>query len=353
MKGYPDLRVALVGYGLSGAVFHAPLIEASPGLRLATVVTGNPERAAQARHDIPHVGVLERPDELWERAAGHDLVVVASPTGTHLEVGLGSLQAGLPIVVDKPLAPTRDEARQLVDAADDRGLMLSVFHNRRWDGDTLTIKRLVSDVALGAVTRFESRFERWRPVVRDGAWRERSSAAEGGGTMLDLGSHVIDQALYLFGPALGVYGEVDALRPGAVADDDTFVALHHAGGVRSHLWASAVAAIAGPRVRVLGLGGGYQKYGLDPQEDALRAGQRPDDPNWGVDPPENWGRLVTEAGERLLETDRGAWPHYYAGIVDSLRTGAPPPVTGADGLAVVEVMEAARQSSASGELVIL
>ena len=353
MSSFRDLRVALVGYGLSGAVFHAPLIGATPGLRLATVVTGNHERAARARQDIRKVEVLERADELWQRAADHDLVVIASPTGTHLVVGLAALEAGMPIVVDKPLAPSVEEARELVEAAGDRRRMLSVFHNRRWDGDTLTIRRLVDDDALGAVVRFESRFERWRPAVREGAWRERTSAAEGGGTMLDLGSHVIDQALHLFGPALRVYGEVDARRPGAVADDDIFVALDHAVGVRSHLSAGAVAAIPGPRVRVLGLGGGYEKYGLDIQEDALRAGQRPDGPDWGVDPPENWGRLVTEAGERTLETDRGAWPRYYAGIVDSLRTGAPPPVSGADGLAVVAVMDAARRSSAAGEVIAL
>ena len=231
--------------------------------------------------------------------------------------------------------------------------MLSVFHNRRWDGDTLTVRRLVDDDAVGTVARFESRFERWHPVVREGAWRERSTPEEGGGIMLDLGSHVVDQALHLFGPARRVYGEVKALRAGAAADDDVFVALEHAAGVRSHLWASVVAAIAGPRVRLLGLGGAYQKYGLDVQEDALRSGERPDDPTWGVDPPERWGRLVNDAGERTVETERGAWPRYYPGVVESLRTGAPPPVDGRSALAVVEVMEAARRSSATGKVVAL
>lgn len=343
--GGVEARVALVGYGLSGRYFHAPLIAVSQGLRLASVVTASPERRSQALQDFPGVITFDQVDDLWERAADHDLVVVASPTGTHLALGLAALEAGLPVVVDKPLAPTAVDARKLVAAATRRHLMLSVFHNRRWDGDTLTIKRLLAEDALGTVTRFESRFERWRPAVRESEWRENKPAVEGGGILLDLGSHVIDQALDLFGPAQRIYGEVDSRRPGAVADDDVFVAIEHLGGVRSHLWASAVAAIRGPRVKLSGLDGAYEKYGLDVQEDMLRAGLRPDDPNWGVDPQQSWGKLVTAEGERQVQTARGAWPSYYAAIARALQEGGPLPVTGESAVAALEVIEAARQGA--------
>jgi predicted dehydrogenase len=270
-----ELRVAIVGYGLSGAVFHAPLVAATPGMRVATVVTANPDRAARARQDVPGVEVIPTPDDLWRRAADHHLVVVASPTGTHLAVGLAALDAGLPLVVDKPLAARAVDARRLADAAARRGLLLTVFHNRRWDGDTLTLERLLREGATGAVVRFESRFERFRAEVRQDAWREQVPADEGGGVLLDLGSHVVDQALHLFGPARRLYGEVRAVRPGATVDDDAFIALEHSSGVVSHLWASSVAAVPGPRVRLLGVAGGYEKDGLDIQEDALRGGMLP------------------------------------------------------------------------------
>jgi predicted dehydrogenase len=347
----PQLRVALVGYGLSGSVFHAPLIAACAGLRLLSVVTSNHDRQQQAAEDNPGIQVLERLDDLWTRAADYDLVVVASPTGTHVAVGLAALEAGLPVVVDKPMAPSATEAARLVHAAEQRRLMLSVFHNRRWDGDTLTVRQLLAQGAVGAVVRFESRFERWRPAIRKGAWRDRAVAEEGGGVMLDLGSHIIDQALDVFGPAVRVYADVRTLRDGAMAEDDVLVALEHGGGVRSHLWASLVAAAPGPRVKLLGLGGGYEKHGLDVQEDQLRAGGRPGDQDWGIEPPQSWGRLVTVDGDRPVKTERGAWERYYDGIAEALRTGNPPPVDGRSALAVVEVIDAARRSSQSGKVI--
>ncbi|WP_197370535.1 Gfo/Idh/MocA family protein, partial [Streptomyces clavuligerus] len=268
------LRVALVGYGTAGAVFHAPLIAATEDLALDTVVTANPERRERAAEEFPGVRFAARLEEVWERRDAVDLVVLASPNRTHVPLATAALRAGLPVVVDKPIAATAAEARALAALAAERGLMLSVFQNRRWDGDFLTLRRLLAEGVLGDVHRFESRFERWRPRLK-GGWRESGDPREIGGLLYDLGSHLVDQALTLFGPVVRVYAEADVRRSGAEADDDTFIALTHAGGVRSHLYLSATAAQLGPRFRVLGSSAGFVKYGLDPQEAALRAGARP------------------------------------------------------------------------------
>ncbi|MEU8619278.1 Gfo/Idh/MocA family oxidoreductase [Streptomyces sp. NPDC048623] len=354
------LRVGLVGYGLAGSVFHAPLIATSPDLVLDTVTTGNPERAAQARAEHPGVRVVASPDELISRAEDLDLVVVASPNKTHVPVATAALEAGLPVVVDKPLAATAAEARTLAALADERGLLLSVFQNRRWDNDFRTIQALLADGTspLGEIQRFESRFERWRPQLK-GGWRESGAPEEIGGLLYDLGSHVVDQALVLFGPAVRVYAESDVRRPGAQADDDTFIAITHANGVHSHLWMSATTAQLGPRFRVLGQKAGYVKYGLDPQEAALREGLRPGpDAPWGLEPEALWGRLG--AGESPLtgggapvETLPGDYPAYYAAVAAALRGTGANPVTAHEAAAALDVLEAAKKSAREGVAVTL
>ncbi|MFC8789879.1 Gfo/Idh/MocA family oxidoreductase [Streptomyces cinereoruber] len=353
------LRVGLVGYGLAGSVFHAPLIAASEDLALAAVTTGNPERAAEARAAHPGVRVVAKPEELWAPGAEElDLVVVASPNKTHVEVATAALEAGLPVVVDKPLAGTAAEARALAALAEERGLLLSVFQNRRWDSDFRTLRRLLDEDALGEVQRFESRFERWRPKPK-GGWRESGAPEEIGGLLYDLGSHVVDQALVLFGPVVSVYAESDVRRPGAGADDDTFLALTHANGVRSHLYVSATTAQLGPRFRVLGQRAGFVKYGLDPQEAALRDGLRPEPGSaWGTEPEELWGRLG--AGESPLtgggapvESLPGAYPAYYAAVAAALRGTGPNPVTAHEAADALDVLEAARRSAREGITVAL
>ncbi|MFC7218469.1 Gfo/Idh/MocA family oxidoreductase [Streptomyces polyrhachis] len=353
----PPLRVGIIGYGLAGSVFHAPLIAATPGLVLDTVVTANPERRQQARERYDGVRVLDTPEELLARAEELDLVVIASPNRTHVPLATAALKAGLPVVVDKPLAATAAEAEALRELADERGLMLSVFHNRRWDNDFLTLKRLIDDGALGDVQRFESRFERWRPQLK-GGWRESGDPAEVGGLLYDLGSHLVDQALTLFGPVVRVYAEADVRRPGAQTDDDAFLALTHASGVRSHLWASATTAQLGPRLRALGSRAGYVTYGLDPQEAALREGAVPGTPgeDWGVEPESAWGRLgagesVLTGGGEPVPTLPGDYPAYYAAVADALRTGAQPPVTARQAAETLRVLEAARLSAAEGRTV--
>ncbi|MFJ7332706.1 Gfo/Idh/MocA family oxidoreductase [Streptomyces sp. NPDC101110] len=342
------LRVGLVGYGLAGSVFHAPLIAATEGLVLDTVVTSNPERRQQARAGFPDVRLAATPDELFARAAELDLIVVASPNKTHVPLARTALEAGLPVVVDKPVAGTAAEARELAALAEERGLLLSVFQNRRWDNDFLTLRKLLAEGELGDVWRFESRFERWRPKPK-GGWRESGDPAEIGGLLYDLGSHVVDQALVLFGPAASVYAETDIRRPGAETDDDTFIAITHTGGVRSHLYVSATTAQLGPRFRVLGSAAGYVKYGLDPQEAALRDGLRPG-PDWGAEPESLWGRVGSgespvTGGGRPEPTLPGDYPAYYAAVAKALLEGAPNPVTAREAAAALDVLEAARRSA--------
>ena len=338
------MNVALLGYGLAGSAFHAPFIATTPGLRLSVVVTGNEERREQALREHEGVTVVATADEVWARASELDLVVIATPNDSHLPLGLAALDAGLAVVVDKPLALNAGEGRTLVDAAAERGLMLTAFQNRRWDGDFLTLRALLEADELGRVHRFESRFERWRPEVGDG-WRERIPPEEGGGLLLDLGSHLVDQALQLFGPVRGLYAEVDARREGAVADDDVFLALEHESGVRSHLWASTLVPEPGPRFRVLGDRGLFVKHGLDSQEESLRSGLLPDDPGFGEELRQRWGRLITDDEEREVPTEPGSYATFYAGVAASLSDGAPPPVDPRDAVAVLEILDEARATA--------
>lgn len=348
------LRVALVGYGPAGSFFHAPLIAATPGLVLDTIVTGSPERRAQAAAAYPGVSFAATADELWDRAGSLDLVVLASPNRTHVALATAALEAGLPVVVDKPIAGTAAEARALAALADARGLMLSVFQNRRWDSDFLTLQALLAERELGEVQRFESRFERWRPQLK-GGWRESGDPAEVGGLLYDLGSHLVDQALTLFGPARLVYAEGDVRRPGAATDDDSFIALTHTSGVRSHLWMSATTAQLGPRFRVLGSTGGFVTHGLDPQEAALREGLRPggDGTRWGAEPESAWGTAGTDDAPRTVPSLPGDYPAFYAGVETALREGTAPPVTALEAAAALDVIEAAHRSAGTGATVSL
>ncbi|MFE9772969.1 Gfo/Idh/MocA family oxidoreductase [Streptomyces sp. NPDC005931] len=349
MTGTP-LRVGLIGYGLAGSVFHAPLIAATEGLALDTVVTSNPERQRQAHAEFPDVRLAATPDDLFTRAAELDLVVIASPNRTHVPLATAALKSGLAVVVDKPIAGAADEARELAALAEEREVLLSVFQNRRWDNDFLTLRDLLSRGELGDVHRFESRFERWRPQLK-GGWRESGDPAEIGGLLYDLGSHVVDQALVLFGPVASVYAESDIRREGARTDDDTFIALTHENGVRSHLYVSATTAQLGPRFRVLGSEAGYVKHGLDPQEAALREGSRPGGGGeWGAEPEELWGRIgagesPVTGGGRVVPTLPGDYPAYYAAVAKALRDGGPNPVTAQEAAAALDVLEAARRSA--------
>jgi predicted dehydrogenase len=339
------LRVALIGYGLGGRSFHAPFIATTPGMRLATIVTSDADRQRDATAEYPDARVIASADELFLSPGEVDVLVISTPNRTHAPLAMAALAHGFAVVVDKPLATTSDDARQLVELARDRGVFLSVYQNRRWDGDFLTIRRLMKEGRLGKVYRFESRFERWRPTPKPG-WRERGAREEGGGLLFDLGTHLIDQAVTLFGAVTNVYAEPDRRREGVEVDDDVFIALTHASGVRSHLWASAVVAQGAARFRVLGSSAAYTKYGLDVQEEALRRGDRPGNESWGVESRENWGVLGTDEDLSHVPTERGQYQAFYAGVVRSVREGAPPPVDPADAITTLEIIEQASRQAA-------
>jgi predicted dehydrogenase len=331
-------RIAVIGYGIGGAIFHAPIIAAIPELTLTAIVTANPERAERAARDYPSAAIVPSAADLWARAGELDAVVIATPNRSHVPLALAALDAGLAVVVDKPFAATAQDAQRVIADAKRRNRLLTVFHNRRWDGDFLTLRKLIAGGALGDVWRFESRFERWRPVPREG-WRERGEPDDAGGLLYDLGTHLIDQALVLFGPVTDVYAEIDRRRAGVAVDDDTFVALQHASGVRSHLWVSSTAAQGGPRFRVLGSRAAYMKYGMDVQEDALRAGARPGHPGWGEDAVDRYGLLGAGDAADAVPTERGAYEEFYRAFARSLRDGTPPPVDPDDAVRVLEVIE--------------
>src|SRR6266704_2015430 len=326
-------------------------------MTVAAIVTSNPERHAQAQRDFPKATILSSAGQIWRDPTLYDLVVVATPNRSHLPLGIAAMNAGLPVVIDKPISASVSNAEQLISTSERTGKLLTVFQNRRWDNDFLTVRRLLAaDLdLLGTITRFESRFERYSATPRRGAWRELPGEEEAGGLLFDLGSHLIDQAVQLFGLPTQIFAEVDRRRPGALVDDDTFVAIRFASGVNAHLWMSAVTRIPGPRMRISGLRGTYEKWGLDPQEDALRSGIRPGEPGWGLEPRERWGRLSTEiSGMRIdspIETLPGAYEKYYALLRDALMTGGPSPVDPANVVTALKVIEAAQRSAKTNAIV--
>lgn len=345
-------RAAVIGYGLGGRVFHAPLIEAAPGLELAAIVTSNPERQTEAATNHPGAEVIGSVDELWSRADEFALIAVTTPNEAHVPLAAAALERGLAVVLDKPLSHSADEAAALVRESERTGGRLTVFQNRRWDSDQMTLRRLMAENRLGEVIRYESRFERWRPERNAAAWRDTLTPEEGGGQLLDLGSHLVDQATTLFGPVRSVYAEVQARR-GGPADDDAFIALQHASGVSSHLHASAVTGAPGPRLRVLGTQGAYLIDALDGQEDRLAAGDRPEQiDDWGTEPEANWGELVTGETREKVPSERGDWPHFYAAVAAALRGEGRMPVDPRDSVRALRILEAARESSTSGAVVV-
>ena len=337
------LNVALLGYGYAGKTFHAPLIAATPGLRLAAVASSDP---AKVRADLPDAAVLPDADAVLAQA--HlDLVVIATPNDTHADLARRALQAGRHVVVDKPFTLTLAEAQGLATLAASAGRVLSVFHNRRWDADFLTLSRLVADGSLGEVLALESRFDRFRPQVRQ-RWRE--AAVPGGGLWYDLGPHLVDQALRLFGPPDAVYADLALQRPGAEAVDYCHVLLRYPR-CRVLLHASMLVAGDSPRFAAYGTRGSYLKHGLDPQEDALKRGECPGGPGWGQDP--RPGLLATAAPDGTVTTtpvpgEPGDYPAYYAGIRDAILGQGPNPVPSAEAVEVTAVLELALESARQG-----
>ncbi|TDK27140.1 oxidoreductase [Luteimonas aestuarii] len=342
MRATAPLNVALVGYGYVGKVFHAPLIAHTHGLHLHTVVSGD---ATKVHADIPEVRVAADPRSAFDDDA-IDLVVIAAPNAVHARLALAALQAGRHVVVDKPFTTTLAEARQVVDAATRNGRIASVFHNRRWDGDFLTLRKLVEDGTLGEVVELHSHFDRFRPQVPD-RWRERAGA--GAGLWFDLGPHLVDQSLQLFGTPEAVQADIAMQRDGAVVDDWFHVVLRYPR-LRVVLHAGALVAAPGPRFVAHGTRGSFVKHGLDTQEAMLRQGIVPGAPGWGVDPAPGTLTHVDDgvAHASRVETIAGDYRAFYARMRDALLGHAPPPVTATEALAVMRILELGATSAREG-----
>lgn len=334
------IRTGVIGFGLSGRVFHGPFLSADPRFDVTLIATADPERAAQAASLHPGAQIVATPAELLARAQGLDLVVLASPAHAHLEQGLAALEAGAHLVIDKPFAPTLADAKQLISAAEQAGRMLTVFQNRRWDGDFLTVKSLLAQGLLGDIHRFESSFERWGGPLKN-RWQDSLPPASGTGITWDIGSHLVDQALQLFGPAELEQVELTRVRKGSQSEDDAFLSLVHENGVRSHLAMSRAAAQPAARFRVLGSAAAYSVDGLDGQEAQLRAGVLPSDVGYGETPSEEWGTVGVPGDYAPVPTERGAYADFYSGVAAAILDGAPAPVDPKDSLDVVRIIERA------------
>ncbi len=348
MPSTDRLSVLLVGYGLAGRVFHAPLIRATPGLSLTGVVTSNPDRAARAREEHPEVTIFS--DLETALTAPVDLVVVATANRTHVSSAEAALRAGAHVVVDKPIAADAAEAQSLADRADSLGLLVVPFQNRRWDSDILTALHVAESGALGMIHRFESRIDRMRVAPKPG-WRGSADPADLGGMLYDLGSHLVDQALLLMGPAVSVSATVRSVRPTDPTDDDVVILLTHDSGAVSVLSASQVGAFSEPRMTLLGTRGGLRIPRADTQEDVLRTGLIPGT-DWGMEPEGHAALLRTyddesAATERYLPLQAGQWPVFYREVEGAIRGQGPAPVAIADVIADLRVLDAARASSAA------
>ncbi|HEY5881033.1 MAG TPA: Gfo/Idh/MocA family oxidoreductase [Nakamurella sp.] len=344
----PPVRWALAGYGFGGRVFHAPLIRSAAGLELVAVVTGSQDRQAQLRDDQPSAVTVAALSDL--PALGVAGVTITTPSATHAPLAGEALDLGLHVVVDKPFALDAAAAADLVAHAGRAGRLVVPYQNRRWDSDLLTIRRLLDGDALGRVHRFVSRIDRFRPVKS--SWHG-ATAAQGGGVLLDLGPHLVDQATHLFGPVESVHADLQTIRAGAGAEDEFELHLVHAGGVHSTVAAGLASAAPGPRFQVNGDRAGFVIDGFDIQEDQLKAGHTPADlgTGWGVEPESAWGRLYSGDVAAPVPSERGAWDTFYPAVARAVRGLGAPPVAAHDAVATARVLDAARESARTGTVV--
>jgi scyllo-inositol 2-dehydrogenase (NADP+) len=336
------IRVGLVGYGMAGRVFHAPVIHAAEGLELVKVVE---RRTRESPKRYPGVEVVADVSELFGDDV--DLVVVATPNATHHPIAREALLAGKHVVVDKPFTTTSAQADELIGLARLRGVLVTAFQNRRWDGDFLTARAVLEAGLLGRLVEYESHFDRFRGEPRPGAWRE--AEGEGSGLLFDLAPHLVDQALTLFGRPHAVTADVRTQRDDARADDSFALVLHYER-LTATLGAGMLLRVPGPRFALHGTAGSFVKHGLDPQEEALKAGRSPLEPGWGAEPEDRWGMLDVEVGgvhvRGRVETRPGSYLRFYENVRDAIRGGTELEVAPEAARDVIRVVELALASSA-------
>ncbi|MEN9324878.1 MAG: hypothetical protein RL414_632 [Actinomycetota bacterium] len=333
------LRAVISGYGLAGRYFHGPFLRAA-GFDVVAASTKNSERIAHLKEDFPAAVAVSSIDELLEFTP--DLLVVASANVAHAPEAIAALRAGVAVVVDKPMGRSYEEAKAIVDVARETGTPLTTFFNRRWDSDALTIKKALSEGILGNVFRLDSRFERFRPDANPHSWRERSTAAEGGGNLLDLQPHLISLALDWFGPAQLVHASVRSIR--GLSDDDVVVVLRHDSGVDSYLSASAIVGAPGPRIRLMGDKGALLITELDKQEALLRRGIFPTSSGWNVDT-KTPATIFLGDKSHEYESVSGDYTHFYRDVAAAIRGEGAMPVSLEDALEVSRLIDQAREVS--------
>ncbi|TCV69345.1 Gfo/Idh/MocA family oxidoreductase [Neorhizobium sp. S3-V5DH] len=338
------MRIGVVGYGTGGQHFHVPFIQAAKGVELAGVVARAPATIAAVKADLSDIPVY--PSLTAMLAAGVDAVTITTPPHTRRHLVLEAIDAGVHVIADKPFAPSAEAGRELDEAARKRGVVLGVFHNRRWDADVLTLKKVLSSGAIGRLWRLHSRMEQEDPGTLE--------AGPAGGLLRDLGSHMVDQALWLLGPAVAVSAQLDMVNlPEGETDVGFVVTIIHEGGVHSHLSASKLNRIAVKEYRAYGERGSYVSSGTDVQAQAIFAGRRPADDlaAWGYEREDLWGTLRTTDKIERIASEQGRYHAYYEAFAAAVRDGALPPVTTQEAIATLAVLDAARISAAESRTV--
>lgn len=343
------IKVGLIGYGMAGKVFHAPIISAVPGLQLTKVVE---RRSATSQERYPWIEVVHSVDALLADAS-LALIVIATPTVSHFELAQQALLAGKHVVVDKPFTLTSAQAQQLIELGRAQNRIISAFQNRRWDGDFLTVRQIIQQGLLGRLVEFESHFDRFRNYFSaDRAWREQ--AGPGGGILFDLGAHLIDQALLLFGLPKRLTADIRSQRAPDMADD-LFELILHYDRLKVTLKSTLLARVPAPRFILHGTEGSFIKHGVDPQEEALKSGLTPQGPEWGAELEAQWGTLHTQIGGLQLkgkvETLHGNYAHYYENIHQAITGQAELIVTAEQAKKTIRLIELAHQSHAEGRTV--
>jgi scyllo-inositol 2-dehydrogenase (NADP+) len=336
------IDVGLIGFGLAGRFFHAPVIRAVPGLRLAAILQRSGGEAAQV---YPDVRTVRSVDEMLSIEQIR-LIVIATPNETHVPLAQRCLAAGRDVIVDKPFTPTLHEAEALVKYAAERKRLLTVYQNRRWDGDFQAIRKLVAGGSLGRIVLFETNYDRFRPHLKQNAWRERPGP--GSGIFLDLGPHLIDHAFQLFGVPEALTADLRIERDAGLVDDSFDIVLHYPRGLRAVLRSTMLATVPRPRFILHGTLGSFRKDHLEPLEPTLRRGEVPQGESWDLEPEENWGVATLVQAERLVRQpipSHGDWRAYYAGVRDALLGLAPPPVSTQEMLDVMRALELAQESN--------
>lgn len=329
---FPPIETALVGYGFSGRTFHAPFLKNLPDYNLKSVVSS---QGADVKEFLPNVKI-ESSFESALKDESIELIVLATPNETHYPFAKKALEAGKHVVIDKPFTVVSEEGLDLIEVAQKHQKQLTVFHNRRWDGDFLTIKHLLNEGVLGDIYLYEAHFHRYRPLVRSERWKE--AALKGSGTLYDLGAHLLDQAIQLFGLPDSIEADILEQRPGSITVDYFHLILAY-GQRRVILKSSSLIYQPGPRYQIHGTKGSYLKSGIDPQEQDLIAGKNPLDPNWGMGSAEDDGLLHHDGKNHKIETIPGNYAHFYHQFAKSIRLNTPPPVLAKDALQVIQLIE--------------